>query len=44
MNIDIQELLKEVERQFPMEFRICVQEVQIRMLQQQIPEEETAEE
>lgn len=35
MNIDIQEVMKEVERQFPKELTICVQAVQIRMLQEQ---------
>ena len=35
MNIDIQEVMKEIERQFPKELTICVQAVQIRMLQEQ---------
>ena len=38
MNIEMQELLAEIERQFPKEFTICVQAVQIRMLQEQAAE------
>lgn len=44
MNIDMQELLAEIERQFPKELTICAQAVQIRMLQEQVPTEEPAEE
>ena len=44
MNVDIQEVLAEMERQFPKELTICVQAVQIRMLQEQIPAEEPTEE
>ena len=44
MNIDPMELLKELETQFPKELTICAQAVQIRKLQEQIPEEEPAEE
>lgn len=42
MEIDPVEIIREMERQFPKELTICVQAVQIRMLQEQIPEE-TAE-
>lgn len=35
MNVDIEEVIREVERQFPKELTICVQAVQIRMLQEQ---------
>ena len=42
MDIDPVEILREMERQFPREFTICVQAVQIRMLQEQIPEESMA--
>ena len=38
MNVDIQEVLAELERQFPKELTICVQAVQIRQLQEKIPE------
>ena len=44
MNIDPMELIAEVERQFPKELTICVQAVQIRKLQEQIPVDESAEE
>ena len=44
MNIEPMELIQEIERQFPKEFTICAQAVQIRKLQEQIPEEESAEE
>ena len=44
MNIDIQEVLAEMERQFPKELTICIQAVQIRQLQEQAPEEGSAEE
>jgi len=35
MSIDIQELVAEIERQFPKELTICVQAVQLRKYQQQ---------
>jgi hypothetical protein len=35
MNVDIQEVLAELERQFPKELTICVQAVQIRKLQEE---------
>jgi hypothetical protein len=35
VNIEIQELLEEIERQFPKELTICAQAVQIRKLQEQ---------
>lgn len=38
MNIDMNELIAELERQFPRELTICVQAVQIRMLQEQVVE------
>lgn len=44
MNVDIQEVVAEMERQFPKELTICIQAVQIRMLQEQVPTEEPAEE
>ena len=46
MEIDPVEVLREMERQFPKELTICVQAVQIRMLQEQSPAnvEEPAEE
>lgn len=44
MNIDMQAVLNEMQQRFPKELEICVQTVQIRMLQEQIPEEEPAEE
>lgn len=41
MNIDMQAVLNEMQQRFPKELEICVQAVQIRMLQEQIaPEEE----
>jgi hypothetical protein len=40
VNIEMQELLAEIERQFPKEFTICVQAVQIRKLQEQMAEAE----
>lgn len=43
MNIEVEEILREIERQFPKEFTICVQAVQIRKLQEQLPSEEPAE-
>ena len=39
MNIDLQELAQEMQNQFPKEFTICVQAIQIRKLQEQIPAE-----
>lgn len=35
MNVSMEEVMKEIERQFPKELTICVQAVQIRMLQEQ---------
>jgi hypothetical protein len=43
-NLNVNDVIREMERQFPKEFTICVQAVQIRMLQEQIPEEKPAEE
>ena len=40
MNIEPMELIREMERQFPKELTICVQAVQIRMLQEQIGTDE----
>jgi len=39
MEIDPVEVLREIEHRFPKELTICVQAIQIRMLQEQIPEE-----
>lgn len=36
MKIEMQELLAEIERQFPKELTICAQAVQIRKLQEQM--------
>ncbi len=44
MNIDPMELIAEFERQFPKELTICAQAIQIRMLQEQLPVDESAEE
>jgi hypothetical protein len=44
MKIEPVELIREMERQFPKELTICAQTVQIRMLQEQIPAEQPAEE
>lgn len=38
MNIDMNELIAELERQFPKELTICLQTVQIRMLQEKVVE------
>ena len=43
MNINLEEIVQEVQTQFPKEFTICVQAIQIRKLQEQLPEEETVE-
>ena len=43
MDIDPIELLREIEQRFPKELTICVQAIQIRMLQEQIPEEQDRE-
>ena len=43
MNVDIQEVLAEMERQFPKELTICIQAAQIRMLREQVPAEEPDE-
>lgn len=40
MNIEMQELLAEIERQFPKELTICAQAVQIRKLQEQMADGE----
>lgn len=41
MNIDMEAVLNEMQQRFPKELEICVQAVQIRMLQEQIaPTEE----
>ena len=40
MKIEPVELIREMERQFPKELTICVQAVQIRMLQEQIGTDE----
>ena len=42
MEIDPVEIIREIERQFPKELTICVQAVQIRMLQEQAGSEEPA--
>lgn len=39
MNINLEELAQEMQNQFPKEFTICVQAIQIRKLQEQIPAE-----
>lgn len=44
MDIDIQAVLSEMQQRFPKELEICAQAVQIRMLQEQLPKEESAEE
>jgi len=44
MNINIDDLIAELEKRFPKEFTICVQAVQIRMLQEQSSLAEPAEE
>lgn len=44
MNIDLQAVLNEMQQRFPKELEICVQAVQIRMLQEQLPVDEPAEE
>ena len=41
MNVDIQEVLAELERQFPKELTICIQAVQIRKLQAEAAVEES---
>ena len=45
MNIDItaEDVIAEMQNQFPKEFTICVQAIQIRKLQEQLPEEETVD-
>jgi len=43
MEIDPVEVIREIEHQFPREFTICVQAVQIRKLQEQLPEENAEE-
>lgn len=44
MEVDPVDVIREMERQFPRELTICVQAVQIRQLQEQIPEEGSVEE
>jgi hypothetical protein len=44
MNIDTVELLREIERRFPKELTICIQAVQIRLLQEQLSAEKDDEE
>ena len=39
MNINLEELAQEMQNQFPKEFTICVQAIQIRKLQEQLPAE-----
>jgi len=36
MNVEMNELIAELERQFPKELTICIQAVQIRKLQEQL--------
>lgn len=36
MNINLEEIVQEVQTQFPKEFTICVQAIQIRKLQEQV--------
>jgi hypothetical protein len=43
MEIDPVELIREMEQQFPKELTICLQAIQIRKLQEQIPEESDRE-
>lgn len=43
MNITLEEIAQEMQNQFPKEFTICVQAIQIRKLQEQLPEDETVE-
>ena len=42
MEVDPVEVIREMERQFPRELTICVQAVQIRMLQEQAGSSEPA--
>ena len=37
MELETIEIIREVERQFPKELTICVQSIQIRKLQEQLP-------
>ena len=43
MNVESQELIAELERQFPKELTICVQAVQIRKLQELVREKDVNE-
>lgn len=43
MNVDMNELIAELERQFPKELTICIQAVQIRKLQEQAQEKDVNE-
>jgi hypothetical protein len=44
MNISPEEVIQEFQRQFPKEFTICVQAVQIAKLQEQVTEPSDVEE
>jgi len=44
MNISPEEVIQEFQRQFPKEFTICVQAIQIAKLQEQSKEKTVAEE
>jgi hypothetical protein len=44
MNISPEEVIQEFQRQFPKEFTICVQSIQIAKLQEQAQEQTIAEE
>ena len=39
MNIELKEIIEEIQNQFPREFTICLQAIQIRKLQEQLPKE-----
>lgn len=43
MDIDFQAVLSEMQQRFPKELEICVQAVQIRTLQEQLPQEEVSD-
>lgn len=44
MNISLEEVVAEFQKQFPKEFTICLQAVQIAKLQEQVTEPSDAEE
>lgn len=44
MNISPEEVIQEFQRQFPKEFTICVQAIQISKLQEQVTESSDVEE